>query len=142
MGLRKRALKVPRSSHGTPSAATTGWVIHAYTVTPGTRPPRKPSSRASPSSWILFSVTSAGIWALTRWRGSVLPAASVARLIGSSVSLLDPGAVAARPILLLVPLGPLGVALLALERARLLGRPHGRHDQRLILRERTLPPLS
>src|SRR6185503_51628 len=119
------------------------WVIHAYTVTPGTRPPRKPSSRASPSSWILFSVTSTGIRALTRWRGSVLPAASVARLIGSSVSLLlDPGAVAARTVLLLVPLGPFGVALLALEQDRLLGRPDRRHEQCLILPERALPPLS
>src|SRR5438876_38995 len=55
MGLAKRVWNSPRSSHGSPSASTTGCVIQPYMVTPGTRPPLKPYCRARSSSWILFS---------------------------------------------------------------------------------------
>src|SRR5439155_1467037 len=72
---------VPRSSQAAPNASTSGWVMYAYTVTPGTSPPRNPYARATASSWILFSELVEVFRALTRYSGrrSVVTARSVAR---------------------------------------------------------------
>src|SRR5262245_16032697 len=83
MGLAKRAAKAPRSSHSSPRACATGCVIHAYMMTPGTRPPLKPYCRARPSSWILFSGGSSGVAALTWNSGSVAPAVRRSKLMAS-----------------------------------------------------------
>src|SRR4026207_1806617 len=75
----KRTENVPGPRHAPPSDATTGCVIHEYTVTPGTSPPRKPNARASESSWILFSHASDVATALTRYSGSAGPTTTAAR---------------------------------------------------------------
>src|SRR5439155_21321908 len=72
---------VPRSSQAAPNASRSGWVMYAYTVTPGTSPPRNPYARATASSWILFSELVEVFRALTRYSGRrpVVTARSVAR---------------------------------------------------------------
>src|SRR6266498_793720 len=83
MGLANRVSNSPRSSHSTPSASTTGCVIHAYMMAPGTSPPLKPYCRARSSSWILFSCGSAGAGALTWNSGRTAPALRLSKVMAA-----------------------------------------------------------
>src|SRR6266536_4895373 len=83
MGLAKRVWNSPRSSHGSPSASTTGCVIQPYMVTPGTSPPLKPYCLARSSSWILFSWGSMGAGALTWNSGRTAPAGRFSKVMAA-----------------------------------------------------------
>src|SRR4029079_11626062 len=139
-GLAKRTENRPWSSHAAPKAATTGRVVHAATVTTGTSPPRKPNSRASPSSWILFSHESWVGTATTWYAGSSVPTTRASRLNRPS-GLGGRAAVAAGHVLVRVPAHPRRRQRIDREGDRRGRRPGRRHRELLWTGQGALPLL-